>query len=243
MNIFIADDYLQLSQLAAEDLILLTKEKSKPLVCTASGDTPAGLYKILVEKVKNKETDISDWYFLGLDEWAGMNGEDEGSCRFHLNNQLFHPLQIPDEKIIFFNGKAKDLNKECRNVENFIQQKKRIDIAILGLGLNGHAGMNEPGTAALLRSHVTTLDPLTIKTGQKYFSKPQQLGKGITLGLATLLEAEFIFLLVSGAHKAAIAKQVLEGQVSENVPASLLRNHPGLRIYLDKESAQKLESN
>lgn len=243
MKIFIADDYTQLSRNASDDLILLTKEKKNPLICTASGDTPAGLYKILVEKVKVKELEISDWHFLGLDEWAGMNGEDEGSCRFHLNNQLFHPLQIPDDKIIFFNGKAKDLEKECNEIENFIRQKKGIDAAILGLGLNGHAGMNEPGTSALLRSHVTTLDPLTIKTGQKYFSKPQQLENGITLGLATLLESEYIFLLVSGAYKAAIVKQVLEGPVSENVPASLLRDHPGLRIYLDKEAAQQLQIN
>lgn len=240
---FITDDYSKLSKQAADDLVSLVQEKSNPLICTASGDTPAELYKILVEKVKDKEIEISDWYFLGLDEWAGMNGEDDGSCRFHLDNQLFHPLQIPGDKIIFFNGKAKDLDKECNDIESFIQQKKGIDAAILGLGLNGHAGMNEPGTSALLRSHVTTLDPLTIKTGQKYFSKPQQLSRGITLGLATLLESEFIFLLVSGAHKAAIAKQVLEGPVSENVPASLLRNHPRLRVYLDKEAAQQLQSN
>ena len=128
----------------------------------------------------------SDWYFLSLDEWVGMNGEDEGSCRFHLNNQLFNPLNVKEDHIGFFDGQEKDLERECDKIENFITGHGGIDIAILGLGMNGHVGMNEPGTSLSLRSHVTELDSLTKKIGQKYFKKEQELSKGITLGLATL---------------------------------------------------------
>lgn len=240
MKIFIADDYAALSQKAADDLAELVKEKNEPVVCTASGDTPAGLYKVLVDKVSKKELDISGWYFLGLDEWAGLNGNDEGSCRFHLNNQLLNPLNIAADKIIFFDGRANNLQKECERIENFIHQHKAIDVSILGLGMNGHIGMNEPGTAVTIRSHISTLDPVTQKVGQKYFTSAQQLTEGITLGLATLMESRHIILLISGAHKAGIVKQVLEGEISEKVPGTLLRNHPGLRIYLDKEAAQLL---
>lgn len=240
MKIFIAEDYTSLSHKAAEDLIQLTLNKATPVVCTASGDTPAGLYKALVDKVKNKGTDIKGWYFLGLDEWVGLNGNNEGSCRFHLNNQLFGPLQIKNDRIIFFDGNAINLHKECETVEGFIDQHGGMDIAIVGLGMNGHIGMNEPGTSANQRSHVTTLDPITQKVGQKYFKEQQQLSAGITLGLGTLLEAKHILLLVSGSHKAAIVQQVIEGPITGNVPGSLLRNHPGLQIYLDKEAAQLL---
>jgi len=166
-----------------------------------------------------------------------LNGDDEGSCRFHLDNQLFNPLGVAKDKIGFFDGKEKDLTNECENVENFIAQHGGIDIAILGLGMNGHIGMNEPGTPAALRSHVIELHNQTKEVGQKYFEKEQQLSKGITLGLATLMEARTIILLVSGGHKAKIVQQVLEGEISEQLPASLLRRHPGLQIYLDKSAA------
>lgn len=242
MKIFIADDYEQLSKLADEDLIALTADKNEPVVCTASGDSPAGLYKVLVEKVNNQQADISGWKFLGLDEWTGLNGADEGSCRFHLNNQLFNPLQIPGEHIIFVDGRAEDLTAECERIEDFIRQQKGIDVAIVGLGMNGHIGMNEPGTAAKSRTHISHLDTITQQVGQKYFTSQQTLTNGITLGLGTLMDAEHIMLLVSGSHKAAIVKQVLEGAISEDIPASLFRNHPGFRVYLDEAAAQLLSS-
>ncbi|MDP4262749.1 MAG: glucosamine-6-phosphate deaminase [Bacteroidota bacterium] len=242
MEIFIADTYPDLSKQAANDLVQLMRSRKHPLLCTASGDTPAGLYKNIVDKVAKKELDISGWFFVGLDEWTGMNGDDEGSCRFHLNNQLFRPLQVADNKIFFFDGRAKDLHKECEDAENFIVQQGGIDVAILGLGMNGHIGMNEPGTSQSLRSHVTALDPITQQTGQKYFKKQQQLTGGITLGLATLLDAKHIILLVSGSHKAGIVKKILDEKISEQVPGSLLRQHPGLKIYLDADAAKEIQS-
>ena len=242
MNIFIGDSYETMSGQAAVDIIALTQSIKNPVLCTASGDTPSGLYKEIINEVNQKKIDVSGWYFVSLDEWVGLNGDDEGSCRFHLNNQLFNPLRVAKDNIGFFDGREKDLNKECENMENFIRQHGGISIAILGLGMNGHVGMNEPGTSPALRSHVTDIDSQTQKIGQKYFKKEQQLTKGITLGLATLMESRNIILLVSGRHKAEIVQKVLEGEISEQLPASLLRRHPGLQIYLDKEAAVLLQS-
>ncbi|MDP9230497.1 MAG: glucosamine-6-phosphate deaminase [Bacteroidota bacterium] len=238
MQVFITDTYKALSEQAANDVVQLMRSRNNPLLCAASGDTPAGLYKEIVDKVNKNELDISDWSFAGLDEWVGMNENDEGSCRFNLNDQLFRPLKIAANKISFFDGKANDLHKECEDVESFILQKGGIDVAILGLGMNGHIGMNEPGTSPALRSHVTALDPITQKVGQKYFKEKQQLTAGITLGLATLMESSYIILLVSGSHKAEIVKKILEEEISEQLPGSLLRNHPSLKIYLDAEAAR-----
>jgi glucosamine-6-phosphate isomerase len=240
MEIFIADTYNELSKQAANDVIQLMQSRKHPLICIASGDTPAGLYKEIVDKVNKNDLNISDWSFIGLDEWVGMNGDDEGSCRFNLNEQLFQPLKIAANKISFFDGRANDPDKECEGVEHFILQHGGIDVAILGLGMNGHIGMNEPGTSSALRSHVTDLDPITQKVGQKYFKQQQQLKEGITLGMATLMESRHIILLVSGAHKAEIVKKMIEGQITDELPGSLLRNHPALKIYLDEEAAGKI---
>jgi galactosamine-6-phosphate isomerase len=241
MELVIADNYKELSRWAADDLVRFATETANPLICTASGDTPAGLYKEIVERVNKRTVDISKWTYLGLDEWVGMDGNDEGSCRFHLNNQFFHPLRIPENKIIFFDGHAADLDRECERIENSIGQHHGIDVSILGLGMNGHIGMNEPGTPVSSRSHISALDPVTKQVGQKYFKEKTQLTDGITLGLATLLESKYIILLASGGHKAGIVRQVVEGEISEKVPGSLLRNHPGLHIYLDSAAAELLQ--
>jgi galactosamine-6-phosphate isomerase len=170
-----------------------------------------------------------------------MNGSDEGSCRYHLNRQFFQPLHIKEENISFFDGRAIELENECQQTENFIHQHGGIDVAILGLGLNGHIGMNEPGTSPNLHSHIADIDPETQEVGQKYFTTPQTLSHGITLGLANIMETRHVILLVSGARKAGIVKRIIEDEPSEQLPASLLRQHPGLKIYLDAEAAQLIQ--
>jgi glucosamine-6-phosphate isomerase len=238
MKIIISNTYDQLSARAAIDLYACMQTRANPLLCIASGDSPMGMYRNLVASAERKEADFSGWHFVGLDEWVGLNGADEGSCRYHLNRQFFDPLAIAPANIFFFDGRKPDLDRECRDAEKFISERGGIDVAILGLGLNGHIGMNEPGTALSSRSHISTLDAITVQTGQKYFQSEQALRQGITLGIGTLLEAKNIFLLVNGAKKAAIVQRLLDGEISEALPASLLRNHAGARLYLDREAAQ-----
>jgi len=240
MQVIVCNTYEEMSLRAAEDLIAAMGSRNEPLLCPASGDSPAGLYRNLVAKVNQKDLDVSGWRFLGLDEWVGLNGGDEGSCRWHLDRELFGPLHAREEHLFFFDGREEDLASQCRQAEAFIAFHGGLDATILGLGLNGHVGMNEPGTSVTSRTHISTLDPITAQTGQKYFKEAQTLTNGITLGLGTILDSRNIFLLVSGAKKASIVKTVLEGEISEKVPATMLRRHPGLRIYLDGEAAALL---
>lgn len=242
MKLFIGDTYESMSKEAADDVFGEVQSLSSPLLCTASGDSPAEMYRELTKLVNQKNKDISRWYFVGLDEWLGMNGNDEGSCRFHLNNQLFNPLNVAGSKLCFFDGRANDLQRECNRIENFINSNGGIDIAIVGLGMNGHVGMNEPGTSAVLHSHVADIDPDTQQTGQKYFKGKTSLSKGITLGIANLMEAGHVILLVNGNKKAEIVREILEGEISEQFPASLLRNHKNFSVYLDAGAASLLQT-
>ena len=109
----------------------------------------------------------------------------------------------------FFDGRASDLEKECQRIEDFIKQHGGIDIAILGIGVNGHIAMNEPGTSASLRSHIAAIHPGTQQIGQKYFKEPRQIDTGITLGMATILEAKHLVLLASGETKTEIMYKML----------------------------------
>lgn len=236
MQIFIDDTYEAASKRAADDILSHFQSLSQPVLCVASGDSPKGLYKELSNRQSASLIDTSNWFFLGLDEWVGLGRNDEGSCRFMLNRDVFEPLGVQKEKICCFDGTAKS-NDECERIERFIKQRGGIDIALLGLGMNGHIGLNEPGTSPLLYSHLSVIDEVTKKVGQKYFSRPQTLSEGITLGLATLMQAKHLFLLASGEKKAAILQQALEGEITENIPASIVRAHPHFTVYADKEAA------
>jgi len=240
MNIKISADYSELSKQIADDLISFVQKIDEPLICPASGDSPAGLYKELVNRYEQKKIDPSKWHFVALDEWSGMNGNDEGSCRYYLDRQLFGPLRVDAKRLCFFDGRA-NADEQIKPVEDFIKQHGGIDVSILGLGMNGHIGMNEPFTSPSLRTHFAVLDSVTQKVGQKYFTEEKHLTHGITLGIANLLESKKIFLVISGKKKAPIVKKLIEGPVTEELPGTLLRQHPQLTVYLDADAASLIE--
>ena len=124
MKIIVSDTYEDMSRKAAHDLLEIIDSKKNPVLCTASGDSPAGMYKELAKEINERKIDISRWLFVSLDEWAGMNGDDEGSCRFHLNNQLFNSLHVTENNIAFFDGK-KNMEDECERIESFINAARR----------------------------------------------------------------------------------------------------------------------
>jgi glucosamine-6-phosphate isomerase len=238
----ICQTYEELSAKVAEYVIMLMSGYEKPLLCPASGDTPAGLYKVLAERCQGGKCNIADWSFVGLDEWVGLNGTDGGSCRYSIDQTLFRPLGIAENNICFFDGRSADLQKECETAEQFISAGNGIDVAILGLGMNGHIAMNEPGCAIDGRAQVVALHAVTKQVGQKYFNQPQVLDRGITLGMGTLRESRHIILMVSGKHKASIVRKLLEEPVTNELPASLLLDHPSVTVFLDAAAAVDLSN-
>ena len=241
MNIYIEENYNQFSQRAASDELAYLKSLSKPLICPATGDSPKGMYRHIAQQVAEEKIDISAWRFVGLDEWIGMNASDEGSCHFHLNNDLLILLKAPDDNVFFFDGKAADLESEVERTDRFLEKNGPIDLAILGIGLNGHIGMNEPGTDPSLHTHIASIDAITQESGQKYFTKPKDISRGITLGIADIMEARNVFLLISGQNKSPVARAFVEGIVSRDLPATFLQDHPNCSVYLDEAAATLLK--
>ena len=133
----------------------------------------------------------------------------QDSKQTFLIKKFFKQLNKNKKKFFFCDGRNNNLKKECEAVEDFIIRHDGIDVSIVGLGMNGHVGMNEPGTSPALHSHVAEIDSVTQQVGQKYFKEKMQLTKGITLGIANLMEAGHVILLVSGSKKAAIVKRIL----------------------------------
>lgn len=242
MQIITYPDHRALSDKVADHILSVVKKKPDAVLCLAAGDTPKLAYSLLVEKAARESIDFSACTFVGLDEWVGIPPENEGSCYYFLQTFLFKPLGVDPAQIHLFNALAKDLTAECKAMDEKIREKGPVDLMLVGVGMNGHIGFNEPGVVWNLNSHVTNLDDTTRSVGQKYFKQSTPLQKGITLGLQHLLESKSVIVMASGLKKAQIMRAALEDPVSPAVPASVIRKHQQGLVMLDQEAATLLKS-
>ncbi|QJD86202.1 glucosamine-6-phosphate deaminase [Cohnella herbarum] len=242
MNIHVYPNDLEASAKAAGLIIEQVRNKPDSLFSLAAGSTPLKTFSLLVEAVRQGKADFDQCRFASLDEWVGLDGSVQGSCRQTMNDHFFRLVGILDKNIRFFDGKSEDLTRECADMDSFIEGNGRIDMLLLGIGLNGHLGFNEPGVNPDLYSHVTELDPITKQVSVKYFDPPQAVASGITLGLRHVMEARTVILLASGSHKAEIVRSAFhdQGSPTERIPASLLREHPNFHLCLDQSAAEQL---
>jgi glucosamine-6-phosphate isomerase len=240
MQINIYKDYDEMSREAAEFIIRFVRTKPDALLCFPAGESPAGTFKYLVQASYEGKVDFSRCRFVGLDEWVGFDENDKGSCKYFMYKNLFEPLSIKQSNIVFFDACSKDLKTECTRVDGFIALNGPIDLMLVGVGMNGHIALNEPGISFDLYSHVVDLDPVTMTVAQKYFDQETKLEKGISLGLRHLNEAGTAVLIANGRKKAGILKNALIGKVSNQVPASILQLHKNSFIFLDKDAAAEL---
>jgi len=237
MEIRINSQYEDMSRAAASFVADQVRNKPSSLLCFPSGDTPTGVLGNLVDDVLKGRLDLSQCYFVGLDEWAGLNGGDDGSCRRYMDEHFFQPLRIGSDRIFFFDGKAPDLEAECKRIDRLVSSRGGIDLMMVGIGMNGHVGLNEPGVDFGLYSHLSVLAEQTKEVARKYFLEEVPLSYGITLGPRHLLEARIAVLIASGFKKAETVARSIEGEVSAEVPASVLQMHENAYAYLDSDAA------
>ncbi len=240
MEIIKTKDYKELSEYAGKIILDEIKSEKKTLICLASGDTPLGTYTYVANALKGEDLSKYNFVFVGLDEWVGMDKNDKGSCQDYMQRDLFGKLNLAQGQLVEFNAKSDNLEEECRKMDAFIKENGGLDLVILGVGMNGHLGLNEPGTSFDKYSHVVNLSDNTKEIAKKYFDTERKLEKGITLGIKHFLEAKKEVLIISGSKKADIAKKVAEGEVSENIPATSAKLHKNSCLILDGESSSKL---
>ncbi|AUD06227.1 glucosamine-6-phosphate deaminase [Spirosoma pollinicola] len=233
-------DYATLSQCTADHLASIINHKPNATLCLASGDTPIETYHRFVELAKDERVDVSQCTFVGLDEWVGFGPDDFGSCSYYVFRDLFRPLNLRPDQVHVFDAKATDLAAECARIDAVIQDRGGLDVLLVGMGMNGHIALNEPGTPFTLGCHVVELAESTKTVGQKYFKTETTLTQGITVGLRHLTEAKEVILMVSGDRKAPVLRDALRGPVTEQVPASIMQTHPNAQIWIDEAAGSLL---
>ncbi len=242
MTTKIFPDYETLSRATADLIANYISQKPKALVCIASGHTPVGVFQHLIKDVRSGKLDISQCTFLSLDEWVGIDPNDSGSCLSMLKRDFFDPLHIPASQTEFFNVQASDLEKECDRINTLISNNDGLDIMLVGVGTNGHIGMNEPGTSFHSYAHIGELAEETKTVGQKYFSKQTKLSNGMTLGLKHLQEAKLPIVMANGEKKAAIMGKAFSEKPTEKIPVTIVQMIKQGFVMLDREAGGEISS-
>jgi glucosamine-6-phosphate isomerase len=241
MKIKIFEDYKTLSKATANLIKEYVTTKANSLICLASGHTPIGVFQEIAKEVNDKTIDLSKCTFLSLDEWIGIDPSDSGTCLTMLKKDCFEPMKIAEHQIEFFNVKANDLQEECDRINSLIKNNGGLDIMLVGVGINGHIGMNEPGTSFDSYAHTGELAEETKTVGQKYFDKATELSMGITLGLGHLRESKLPIIMANGTKKSYILAKGLIEPPTEEVPLSIAQLIPQGYIMLDEEAASQLK--
>jgi glucosamine-6-phosphate deaminase len=237
VRIIEVSDYKQMSVKAAQHVIGKIMKSDCLTLGLATGGTPTGLYGELIEDHHVNGTSYKCVNSINLDEYIGLSKEDPNSYFQYMCSNLFSHIDIALENTHIPSGMATDLQKECDRYEKLIEETGGIDLQILGIGENGHIGFNEPGTSFQSGTHLVELTESTREANARYFSSIDEVPRqAITMGISTIMKSREILLLVSGKSKQDAMKKLLENEVTESFPASILRNHPNVTIIADKDA-------
>jgi glucosamine-6-phosphate isomerase len=200
-------------------------------MCLPSGNTPNHIYAAMAASVKAGQVSFRDAEIFALDDFGGLAPDDPGRCANMLHRYLVDLIDLPGDRFHVIDTGARDLDQICRDYDALICQG--FDLTLLGIGLNGHLGLNEPGSAPDCGTRRVQLAESTIKSSAAYLSHSNLPTWGIGVGLKQLLGSKEVWVLANGARKAAIIQRTVKGEITTEVPASLLRNHPNAWLILD----------
>ena len=237
MDIIITSSYETLSASAAQFIIDLVNGKPDSVLGLATGGTPTRMYELLIKDHLTHHTTYKDVLTFNLDEYAGLPQSHPNSYYSYMNQTLFKHLDINKHQTFIPDGKAESLEKECARYNQLLLDKGPINLQILGLGENGHIGFNEPGTSFESETHIVRLTESTRHANARFFGRMEDVPThAVTMGIKSIMNAKEILLLVSGENKKNAFERLLDGPVSEDFPASILKNHPNVKIIVDKSA-------
>lgn len=240
MMIYKAKDYNELSRKAANVIAAQILMKPDCVLGLATGSTPVGTYKELIQKFELGDLDFSQVTSINLDEYKGLSGDNDQSYRYFMNTNLFDHVNINKAHTYVPDGLEPDAEKACRDYNNIIAASGGIDLQLLGLGHNGHVGFNEPADEFVKETNCVDLTESTIEANKRFFASEADVPRqAYTMGIGNIMQAKKVLVVVSGEDKADILQKVIEGPVTPRVPASILQLHGDVVIVADEAALSK----
>lgn len=241
MRFIVTKDYNDMSRKAANIISAQIITKPNCVLGLATGSTPVGTYKQLVEWYNKGDLDFSEVSTVNLDEYKGLDHDNDQSYYYFMMNNLFKHVNIDLSKTHVPDGTEPDPEKACADYEKIVNKYGGADLQLLGLGHNGHIGFNEPADDFPKVTHCVDLTESTIKANARFFEKIEDVPtQAYTMGIGTIFKAKRILLIASGKDKAEIVKKAFCGPIDPRVPASILQLHPDVTIVLDEDAASLL---
>ncbi len=237
MNYIVVDSYKELSRKAAQIIASVVTLKPDCVLGLATGSSPVGTYDRLTEMYENGELDFSRVTSVNLDEYVGLDGTNDQSYRYFMNKNLFDRVNIDKSRTFVPNGLAADPAAEGLAYDEHIKSLGGIDIQLLGIGLDGHIGFNEPDSFFTKETHLVKLHESTIEANSRFFASREEVPTtAITMGMGSIMQAKRVLLIANGAKKKEIMEKAFFGPITPEVPASILQMHPDVTvIYCEKE--------
>lgn len=240
MKVIVAENYEEMSRKAFEVMAEVVKNNPRAVLGLATGSTPIGLYKNMIEDHEKNGTSYREIKTVNLDEYAGLDDSSDQSYVYFMRHNLFDHIDIDLKNTNIENGKAADRAAECARYNALLDELPR-DIQVLGIGSNGHIAFNEPGTPFGSVTHIVDLTESTIKDNSRMFASIDEVPRqAFTMGLKNIMQSKKILILANGANKAKAVYGLVKGEVTENVPASILQLHPDCTLVCDKAAASLL---
>ena len=236
MKFITVETYDELSRKAADLIASQIIMKPRCVLGLATGSSPVGTYKKLIEKCGAGDLDFSTVTSVNLDEYIGLDGTNDQSYRYFMNDNLFNHVNIDKNKTFVPGGCAEDLDAEGEAYDKLIEDLGGIDLQLLGIGLDGHIGFNEPDEVFVKGTHVVDLHESTIKANARFFANEDEVPKkAITMGMGAIMNAKKVLLVANGEAKWDILQKSFYGPITPEVPASILQLHPDVTVIYSKK--------
>ncbi len=239
MKVIITENYDEMSKKAAEIMTNIVKNNPHAILGLATGSSPIGTYKYMIEACKNGVS-YKNVSTVNLDEYVGLTKEHDQSYAYFMRTNLFDHIDVDQNNTNLPCGSAPDAKAECDRY-NALLANMQQDVQVLGLGSNGHIGFNEPGTPFDSLTHLVDLTENTIKDNSRLFNSIDEVPRqALSMGIKNIMQAKSILMVVSGKNKAEAVRGMVKGEITPNLPASVLQLHPFVTVICDKDAASLL---
>ena len=240
MKVIVTENYEEMSKKAAEILIDIVKNNPNAVLGLATGSSPIGTYENMAADYRANGTSYKNVTTVNLDEYVGLTPDHDQSYAYFMRKNLFDNVDMNLANTNLPQGSAKDLQAECDRYNKLLEGYQQ-DVQVLGLGSNGHIGFNEPGTPFGSTTHLVDLAESTIKDNSRLFASIDEVPRqALSMGIKNIMNAKSILVVVSGKNKAAAVYGMVKGEVTPNLPASVLQLHPAVTVICDKDAASLL---
>ncbi len=244
IKIIIKDSYEDMSKKAAQLIGAQVTLKPNSVLGLATGSTPEGTYKNLIEMYRNDILDFSETITFNLDEYFNLDEKNENSYAYYMNEKFFNHINVKKENIYIPSGITGNVKKTCLDYDKLIFSYGKIDLQLLGIGTNGHIGFNEPDVHFEAGTHLVDLDDKTIESNARFFKNIDEVPKqAISMGIRNIMQSKKVILLANGSSKVDAVYKMLFQEITPSLPASILQVHNDVTIIVDKVIGEMILKN